>query len=66
MASRTGEVSVPFYSALVMPHLEYCIQLWGPQHKKHIDVLQQVRRVVTKIMHGLTYEERLRVLGLSR
>jgi len=67
MVSMLREVILPLNYVLLRPHLEYCIQIWGPQDRRDIDLLDCTQRMARKMVQGmehLPYMDRLRDLGL--
>ncbi|PKU43909.1 hypothetical protein llap_5795 [Limosa lapponica baueri] len=67
VASRVRWGILHLCSALGRPHLEHCVQLWSPQHRKDMDLLTKVKGKATKMLRGLEplcCENMLRELGV--
>jgi len=64
---RLREVILPLCSALLRPHLEYCLQLRSTQLNKDKDLLERAQRKTTNMtrrLEHLSCEERMREFGL--
>jgi len=62
-------VILPLCSALLRPHLEYCIQMWSPQYRRDTELLECIQRRATKMTQGMehpSYEDRLRAGAAER
>ena len=47
---------------MVRPHLEYCVQMWSTPYRRDMNLLRATKMV--QGMEHLSYEDRLRELGL--
>ena len=67
MASRSREVTLSLYFALVRSPLERCVHFWAPLFKKDRELLERFQWRMAKVIEGLVhllYDERLRDLEL--
>ena len=54
-------------TSMIRPRLEYAAVVWSPHAKKNIRKLERIQRVATKMvpeLSELTYEDRLKEMGL--
>ena len=66
-ATRKAEPMLMLYKTLVLPHLEYCCQVWSPVSLGSIRRLESVQRTFTARLEGLrdlNYWQRLQRLSL--
>ncbi|EYC03347.1 hypothetical protein Y032_0094g2706 [Ancylostoma ceylanicum] len=63
------------YKAYVLPHLEYCCQIWNPSLKKHVAKIERVQHTFTRLVfyrcfRSMTngsipgYEDRAKILAI--
>ena len=65
--SRSPEVMLTLWKGLVLPHHDYCSQLWSPSRVGDIQSLEMVQRAFIKKIDGmylLSYWQQLKSLGL--
>lgn len=54
-ASSSREVTLPLYPALVKPHLEYYVQVWTPQFKRGMVLVERVQTRAMNMIKGLKH-----------
>ncbi len=50
-------------TTLIRPKLEYAEVVWSPYKKKHINKLERIQRIATKMvpqLKGVSYKDRLK------
>ena len=65
--SRSAEIILKLYLALVKPHLGYTVKFWFPHYRMDIILLELVQRRITNMIEGIrniSYERRLKLLKL--
>ena len=65
--TRDSEVILNAFKTYVLPHLDYCCQVWSPATKKWITKIEQVQKRALRMipsLGGLTYMNKLKSLGM--
>ena len=66
--TRNAAVLLPVYKAIIRPKIEYASVVWNTTQKGQAAKIERVQRAFTRMidgMKGLTYKQRLTLLGLE-
>ena len=65
--TRDQSILISAYKTYVLPHLDYCCQVWSPWTQKWVKKLEQVQKRALRLipsLKGKSYEEKLQCLNL--
>ena len=66
-SNKDPTIMMQIFKSYILPHLDYAVSVRNPYMQKDIAILESIQRRYTRMikgMTGLSYEERLTVLGL--
>ena len=49
------EVILSLFSVLMRLHLEYCIEMWSPQYRRDMDLLEHIQRKATEMIQEMEH-----------
>ena len=65
--TRDQNIMVNAYKTYVLPHLDYCCQVWSPGTQKWVKKIEQVQKRALRLipsLNGKSYEEKLKSLDM--
>ena len=65
--TRDKNVIINAYRTYVLPHLDYCCQIWSPGTKKMVQKIEQVQKRALRLipsLNHLSYGDKLKNLGM--
>ena len=63
VCNRSADVMLRLYIALVKPHLDYAVQFWFSYNRMDIVNLEEVQRMISKMIQGI---RNLTYMGVER
>lgn len=53
------------YCSLILPHINYCLEVWGNTYSSHLQILYRLQKKAIRIVHSVGYREHTNPLFLK-